>query len=1069
MKKTFMNQPFRRLLHRWFGAALARTCYGSRKQRPRFVRPLLQQLEDRLVPTGPAEVSSVVTSGLGITAGTGDLRAGQTVQLTVNFDRPIQINTTNGFPTLPLNDHGTGAYSGTSGTTALTFLYTVAAGQNTSDLTVTALLLNGSAITLPGSPTNADLSGAATNPAGILQIDTQAPTVTSFTLLGSANQNDGSVVQYAIAFSEPVTGVDTSQFSVTTSGVAGASVTSVTPGVDAAHYTVNVASGNVDSGTGVGTVTLNLTGDNIKDPAGNGLGGGSFSAAPGSPIALATPPFSENPVAVVIADVNNDGFPDIVTADAQGKVSVLLGSSSGGFSAAPGSPYSLGASPLSMAIADINGDGIPDIVTGNGVGGTITQLSVLLGKGNGSFTAVTNSPFFLGVNPHAVAIADVNGDGKPDVVTGNGGIVGVYGENASVLLGSGNGTFSNAPGSPYPVGANPRSVAVADLGNGFPDLVIANEDNNTVSVLLGNGSGSFSNAPGSPFAVGTKPTSVAVADVNGDGKPDIVTANSGSNNVSVLLGNGSGSFSAAPGSPLAVGTNPASVAVADVNGDGRLDIVTANSGSNNVSVLLGNGSGSFSAAPGSPFAVGANPVSVAVADVNGDGRPDIVTANQGSSNVSVLLNHFVQVGPSFTLHDTTPPTAGSANDGTGADIDFQPYTTSIAANWTGFSDAGSRIANYQWAIGTTPGGSDVQAFTSVGTRTSAMNSLLNLTEGATYYVSVKATDNSGNSRVFSTNGVTIVPAASYLKKNTGTFTDSDGDKYTVTLSPSNVGQIAVVQTATPKGPIKQIVLQNTDPATSVLTITVVKAAGTGDGLVSIGNIEVLGGAATPLGLGGLKSIVAANCDLSGSLTLGGTATQSTSITLHSIKNGASITSGGKIGTLTAASVGTASIVAASLGTLSVAGDFAANVTLTGQGVAANQLALTQANIRGTVNGATFNVEGSVGSFTAGAFVNSQLLVDLSSFNFKINSFQVNGISGSNTPAFVNSNVQAYAVVSVNLKSVQTNNNGVKFGILVHSPSGSVTVGSPAFTFNPALNTPQGIGDFQVLDDSRSFA
>jgi FG-GAP-like repeat len=1018
MKKTFMNQPFRRLLHRWFGAALARTCYGSRKQRPRFVRPLLQQLEDRLVPTGPAEVSSVVTSGLGITAGTGDLRAGQTVQLTVNFDRPIQINTTNGFPTLPLNDHGTGAYSGTSGTTALTFLYTVAAGQNTSDLTVTALLLNGSAITLPGSPTNADLSGAATNPAGILQIDTQAPTVTSFTLLGSANQNDGSVVQYAIAFSEPVTGVDTSQFSVTTSGVAGASVTSVTPGVDAAHYTVNVASGNVDSGTGVGTVTLNLTGDNIKDPAGNGLGGGSFSAAPGSPIALATPPFSENPVAVVIADVNNDGFPDIVTADAQGKVSVMLGSSSGGFSAAPGSPYSLGASPLSMAIADINGDGIPDIVTGNGVGGTITQLSVLLGKGNGSFTAVTNSPFFLGVNPHAVAIADVNGDGKPDVVTGNGGIVGVYGENASVLLGSGNGTFSNAPGSPYPVGANPRSVAVADLGNGFPDLVIANEDNNTVSVLLGNGSGSFSNAPGSPFAVGTKPTSVAVADVNGDGKPDIVTANSGSNNVSVLFG---------------------------------------------------NGSGSFSAAPGSPFAVGANPASVAVADVNGDGRPDIVTANQGSSNVSVLLNHLVQVGPSFTLHDTTPPTAGSANDGTGADIDFQPYTTSIAANWTGFSDVGSRIATYQWAIGTTPGGSDVQAFTSVGTRTSAMNSLLNLTEGATYYVSVKATDNSGNSRVFSTNGVTIVPAASYLKKNTGTFTDSDGDKYTVTLSPSNVGQIAVVQTTTPKGPIKQIVLQNTDPATSVLTITVVKAAGTGDGLVSIGNIEVLGGAATPLGLGGLKSIVAANCDLSGSLTLGGTATQSTSITLHSIKNGASITSGGKIGTLTAASVGTASIVAASLGTLSVAGDFAANVTLTGQGVAANQLALTQATIRGTVNGATFNVEGSVGSFTAGAFVNSQLLVDLSNFNFKINSFQVNGISGSNTPAFVNSNVQAYAVVSVNLKSVQTNNNGVKFGILVHSPSGSVTVGSPAFTFNPALNTPQGIGDFQVLDDSRSFA
>ena len=286
---------------------------------------------------------------------------------------------------------------------------------------------------------------------------------------------------------------------------------------------------------------------------------------------------------------------------------------------------SVGWSPVFVAVADVNHDGKADMISANSASG---DVSVLLGNGDGTFKAPTN--FDAGWDPETVSVADVNGDGNPDLVVAS------FASNGSisVLLGNGDGTFQSP--DIITVGSWPGSVAVADVnGDGKPDLVVANTGNNDVGVLLGNGDGTFQAQQ--TFAAGEYTSFVAAADLNGDGKVDLVVANGDAFNVGVLLGNGDGTFQDQRTFSTGPNSEPMCVAVADVNGDGRVDLVVANEGSDNVGVLLGNGDGIFQAQR--TFAAGSNPMFVAVSDVNGDGRVDLVVANVGGDNVGVLLGN----------------------------------------------------------------------------------------------------------------------------------------------------------------------------------------------------------------------------------------------------------------------------------------------------------------------------------------------------------------------------------------------------------------------------------------------
>ena len=238
-----------------------------------------------------------------------------------------------------------------------------------------------------------------------------------------------------------------------------------------------------------------------------------------------------------------------------------------------------------------------------------------------------------------------------------------------LLLGGGGAARSFTPRfaaqHTFGTGNFPNSLTAADVnGDGKPDLIVANEIDNTVSVLLNTtapGAITPSFAAQHTFATGNAPASVTAADLNGDGKPDLIVANAIDGTVTVLLKDGAGRrhFQLRRPATFAVGNAPKSVTAADVNGDGKPDLIVANANDSTVTVLLNTtvpGAATPSFAVQQTFGTNAFPDSVTAADVNGDGKPDLVVANQNGNTVSVLLNTTTPgaATPSFAIQRTLP-------------------------------------------------------------------------------------------------------------------------------------------------------------------------------------------------------------------------------------------------------------------------------------------------------------------------------------------------------------------------------------------------------------------------------
>ena len=371
------------------------------------------------------------------------------------------------------------------------------------------------------------------------------------------------------------------------------------------------------------------------------IAGGLCSSAQFRHVTIPTGP---SPRWIAVADLNHDRNPDIVVANAgsdssdSGSITVLLGNGHGAFHPALGSPFPAGHLPNDMAIADMNNDGRPDLVVANHQS---PFLRVFLGDGRGGFHLAPGSPINAHSNPHphGIVVADFNSDGKPDAATDS------WGNNQiEILLGDGTGRLMT-PGTFFPTGRRPyERLRAGDFDHdGHPDIVTTNLDDSTVSILLGDGRGSLHKGPESPFPAGAKPWEVAVDDLNQDGNSDLIIipyqrdiGGPSENAVTALLGDGLGAFHPMPGSPLPLGDcrGPNSVAAGEIGGNGFHGIVVFCAESRTLRLYERSVAGTFNATS-LPIAGGWG--SVAVERLGSDSRSAIITADADGGSITIYF------------------------------------------------------------------------------------------------------------------------------------------------------------------------------------------------------------------------------------------------------------------------------------------------------------------------------------------------------------------------------------------------------------------------------------------------
>lgn len=324
------------------------------------------------------------------------------------------------------------------------------------------------------------------------------------------------------------------------------------------------------------------------------------------------------------ADVNKDKFVDLIGTTSNGFVSIYLSNGDGSFK--PASNSNTGDNNYGVAAGDLDKDGNIDLAY---ISVNTSNLGVLLGNGDGTFKAVTNYNMTSG--GFHVVLADIDNDGDLDAVT-------TGSNNVYLRLNDGTGKFPGAnPDGTFTMGSNPRGLAVGDLnGDKNLDIVTSNQSSANISVRLGDGKGGFGSAATS-YAVGSSPLFVQLFDLDGDKNLDAITANA-SGTMNVRFGDGKGSFGGANpdivASPIG-GGSPVVVRIADMDGDGLPDIVTTNTVPETLTVYRNNGNRTVTVQPS--ISTGVLPDGLAIFDANGDGLVDIVNASVGNSRMEVRL------------------------------------------------------------------------------------------------------------------------------------------------------------------------------------------------------------------------------------------------------------------------------------------------------------------------------------------------------------------------------------------------------------------------------------------------
>ncbi len=306
----------------------------------------------------------------------------------------------------------------------------------------------------------------------------------------------------------------------------------------------------------------------------------------------------------------------------------MLGYGNGSF--ATQATYFTGNSsyPQSVAVGDFNNDNRLDIVIVNS--GT-SNVGILLGYGNGTFSTQTTCSTIAYSFPQSVTVGDFNNENRLDIAVANAG------NSIGVLLGHGNGTFATEV--TYSTSSESYSIAVGDFNNDNRlDIAVANYGTNNICIFLGSDTEIFENRTTYFTGLDSHPISVVIGDFNNDNRFDIAVANSGTDSIGVLLGQGNGIFANPLTYMIGTDSTPYSIAVADFNNDNRLDIVVANYGTNSIDILFGSGNGSFQSTISYALGYSSRPYSVTVGDFNKDNRSDIVVACSGTNNEQILLN-----------------------------------------------------------------------------------------------------------------------------------------------------------------------------------------------------------------------------------------------------------------------------------------------------------------------------------------------------------------------------------------------------------------------------------------------